>query len=253
MGGGYGEGEAEGRRFAVLLCAEDSEYVKKVHGGYFKVFVSLLGEEGETWHVYRAARGELPPAEDVDAYDGFVISGSCSDAHGDDQWIRDLLSLLEALVSKKKQLLGVCFGHQILSRALGGKTGRAKRGWDIGVTCIQPTHSTIKQFSSLHIPSHLPIIECHRDEVWELPPNAEVMAQSEKTGIEIFRYGNHVMGIQGHPEYTKNILMHLIDRLLQLNLIQNCHAEAAKASVEAGEPNREAWKKLCKAFLKSQL
>lgn len=114
MGGGYGEGEAEGRRFAVLLCAEDSEYVKKVHGGYFKVFVSLLGEEGETWHVYRAARGELPPAEDVDAYDGFVISGSCSDAHGDDQWIRDLLSLLEALVSKKKQLLGVCFGHQVL-------------------------------------------------------------------------------------------------------------------------------------------
>ncbi|CAL9086223.1 unnamed protein product, partial [Musa textilis] len=64
-----------------------SEYVKKVHGGYFKVFVSLLGEEGETWHVFHASRGELPPAEDVDAYDGFVISGSCSDAHGDDQWI----------------------------------------------------------------------------------------------------------------------------------------------------------------------
>ncbi|RWW33216.1 hypothetical protein GW17_00002077 [Ensete ventricosum] len=137
MGGGYGGGEAEGRRFAVLLCAEDSEYVKKVHGGYFKVFVSLLGEEGETWHVYRASCGELPPAEDVDSYDGFVISGSCSDAHGDDQWIRDLLSLLEALVSKKKQLLGVCFGHQL--------------------------------------------------QVWELPPNAEVMAESEKTGIEMFR------------------------------------------------------------------
>ncbi|RRT57619.1 hypothetical protein B296_00018023 [Ensete ventricosum] len=177
MGGGYGGGEAEGRRFAVLLCAEDSEYVKKVHGGYFKVFVSLLGEEGETWHVYRAARGELPPAEDVDSYDGFVISGSCSDAHGDDQWIRDLLSLLEALVSKKKQLLGVCFGHQVLLQ------------------------------------------------VWELPPNAEVMAESEKTGIEMFRLG----------------------------FLQNCHAETAKASAEAGEPNREAWKKLCKAFLKSQL
>ena len=48
---------------------------------------------------------------------------------------------------------------------------------------------------------------------------AEVMAWSEKTGIEMFRYGDHIMGIQGHPEYTKDILLHLIDRLLQLDLI----------------------------------
>ncbi|XP_019701596.1 gamma-glutamyl peptidase 5 isoform X2 [Elaeis guineensis] len=141
---------------------------------------------------------------------------------------------------------------QILTRALGGKTGRAK-GWDIGVTCIHPSHSALKLLSSLHIPSHLPVIECHRDEVWELPPHAEVIAWSEKTGIEMFRYGDHIMGIQGHPEYTKDILLHLIDRLLQRNLIQTRHAEAAKASLDAREPDREAWKKLCKSFLKGKL
>lgn len=135
---------------------------------------------------------------------------------------------------------------QILSRALGGTTGRAKKGWDIGVTCIHPSHTIIKTQASLHIPSHLPVIEFHRDEVsecrigssvffstglvhnvglpcvqvWQLPPQAEVLAWSEKTGIEMFRYGNHIMGIQGHPEYDKGILLHLIDRLLQRNLIQ---------------------------------
>ncbi|XP_008794061.2 gamma-glutamyl peptidase 5-like [Phoenix dactylifera] len=252
-GGGGGGGEMEVRkRFAVLLCAEDSEYVKKVYGGYFKVFVGLLGEEGEIWEVYRAARGELPAEEDVDAYDGFVITGSCNDAHGDDLWIKELLKLLKIIDSKRKKVLGICFGHQILSRALGGKTGRAK-GWDVGVTCIHPSQSALKLLSSLHIPSHLPVIECHRDEVWELPPLAEVMAWSEKTGIEMFRYGDHIMGIQGHPEYTKEILLHLIDRLLQRNLIQICHAEAAKASLDAREPEREAWKRLCKSFLKGKL
>lgn len=54
---------------------------------------------------------------------------------------------------------------QILSRALGGKTGRAISGWDIGVTTIHLSSSTSKFFSSLEIPTTLPIIECHRDEV----------------------------------------------------------------------------------------
>ncbi|WOK99381.1 hypothetical protein Cni_G08093 [Canna indica] len=249
--GGKGEGPRK-RQYAVLLCAEDSEYVTRVHGGYFKVFVNLLGEEGDTWHVYRAARGELPRPEEAAAYDGFVISGSCSDAHGDEPWIRNLLALLKELDAMKKKVLGICFGHQILSRALGGKTGRATKGWDIGITCIHPSHSIIKQFSSLHIPSHLPVIEFHRDEILEPPPEAEIVAQSDKTGVEIFKYGNHMMGIQGHPEYTKDILVHLIDRLLRCNLIQNCHAEAARARLNERELEREAWKRLCKAFLKGQ-
>lgn len=109
-----GEVEKKGRRkFAVLLCADDSEYVKKTYGGYFKVFVGLLGEEGEAWDLYRAAHGELPCMADVDGYDGFVITGSCNDAHGDDQWINDLVSFLKALDSLKKKVLGVCFGHQV--------------------------------------------------------------------------------------------------------------------------------------------
>lgn len=58
------------------------------------------------------------------------------------------------------------------------------------------------------------------NQVWELHPKAEVLAWSERTGVEMFRYGDHIMGIQGHPEYTKDILLHLIDRLLVRNLIE---------------------------------
>ncbi|KAG6532400.1 hypothetical protein ZIOFF_006240 [Zingiber officinale] len=313
MGGANGDAaekqEEEGRRkFAVLLCAEDSEYMQKSYGGYFKVFVRLLGEEGETWHVYRAAHGELPTADEADAYDGFVITGSCNDAEGDDPWIQGLVVFLKALDVKKKKVLGVCFGHQsivdlivegvrsaldlivggvtsallidvnaqaetesrsrntfsfplaaencvvlILSRALGGKTGRAKKGWDIGVTCIHPSRTIIDMQSPLDIPSHLPVIEFHRDEVWQLPPQAEVLAWSDKTGIEMFRYEDHILGIQGHPEYNKDIFLHLVDRLLQRNLIQTCHAEKAKRSIDTHELDREAWKRLCKGFLKGNL
>lgn len=236
------------KRFAVLLCAEDSEFVKKKYGGYFGVFVGMLGEEGEAWDLYRVSLGEFPEDEDLNSYEGFVITGSCHDAHGNDVWICELISLLKKLDSMRKKLLGFCFGHQILARALGGKTGPAIKGWDIGVTTINLSAS--KLLSNFQIPSLLTIFEFHRDEVWELPPSAEVMAWSEKTGIEMFRCGDHIMGIQGHPEYTKDILLHLIDRLQQHSLIQSCHVEVAKASLEAYEPDREAWERLCKGFLK---
>lgn len=103
-----------GKRFGVLLCAEDSDYVKKKYGGYFGVFVEMLAEEGETWDVYRVVAGELPSDDMIGLYDGFVITGSCSDAYGNDIWICKLLNLLQILNSMKKQVLGICFGHQVI-------------------------------------------------------------------------------------------------------------------------------------------
>lgn len=102
----------------------------------------------------------------------------------------------------------------------------------------------------------------------------------------MFKYGDHIMGIQGHPEYTKDILLHLIDRLLQHNYIvviqrlawspdeplasklsnlesyylifyfanvQESYADKLKSKVDTCEPDREAWKKLCTSFLKRKL
>ncbi|KAI3900320.1 hypothetical protein MKW92_000013 [Papaver armeniacum] len=236
-------------RYGVLLCAQDSEFVNKNYGGYFGVFLRLLREEGETWDKFKVHSGEFPEDEKLESYDGFVITGSASDAHGNDVWIIQLLDLLKKLVSLKKRLLGICFGHQILGRALGGKTGRAESGWDIGVININLSASACL-CDSFKIPNALSLIEFHRDQITELPPSAKVMAWSTKTGIEMFISGDHIMGIQGHPEYTKDILLNLLDRALNENLIQDSQAETAKASLEATEPSREAWMKLCRSFLK---
>lgn len=243
----------DGKRFAVLLCAEDSDYVKKRYGGYYGVFVEMLAEDGEAWEVFKVANGEFPDDDEIANFDGFVITGSCNDAHGNDVWICKLIALLKKLDSMNKKVLGICFGHQILSRALGGKTGRAISGWDIGVTAIHLSSSTSTLFSSLNIPTTLSVIECHQDEVRELPPEAEVIAWSEKTGVEMFRYGDHMMGIQGHPEYTKDILIHLIDRLMQLSFIEDSYADELKANLGKVEPDKDAWKKLCTSFLKGRL
>nr|KYP61199.1 Putative glutamine amidotransferase-like protein C13C5.04 [Cajanus cajan] len=236
------------------MCAEESEYMKKAYGGYFEVFMRMLAEEGETWDVYKVLRGEFPQDHDLLLYQGYVITGSCRDAHGNDKWIHDLLTLLRNLDSINKKILGICFGHQILGRALGGKVIPSPTGWDIGVRTITFSPSLPFALSSLDLPSRLPIIECHRDEVRELPVKAEVIAYSDKTGIEMFTYGDHIMGIQGHPEYSKDILLHLIDRLIQRDYIIDAIAVEARERINAmWEPDTEAWKRLCVTFLKGPL
>lgn len=101
------------RRYALLLAAKDSEYVTKMYDGYYNVFVQAFGDEGERWDLFRVVEGEFPSAEDLEAYDGFVISGSPHDAYGDDGWILRLCFLVQTLDAMQKRVLGICFGHQV--------------------------------------------------------------------------------------------------------------------------------------------
>ncbi|KAJ8768055.1 hypothetical protein K2173_020995 [Erythroxylum novogranatense] len=247
--------EAAGKRYALLQAARDSDYVKKVYGGYFDVFVAAFGEEGEIWDFYRVVEGEFPDKDELEKYDGFVVSGSPYDSYGNDDWILQLCLLLQTLNIMKKKVLGVCFGHQILCRALGGKVGKARTGWDVGLRRVE----LVKDLGPCSLngdlsenPPSLSIIECHQDEVWEVPSGALVIAFSDKTGVEMFTMGDHILGIQGHPEYTKDILYNLVDRLLINNCIKKDLAERAKLGLEMAEPDRKSWGMICRNFLKGR-
>lgn len=101
------------RRYALLLAARDSEYVKKVYGGYFNLFIAAFGEEGEQWDLFRVVEDDFPDMNELIHYDGFVISGSPFSAYSSDLWIIKLCFLLQTLDAMGKKVLGICFGHQV--------------------------------------------------------------------------------------------------------------------------------------------
>lgn len=101
------------RRYAMLQAVQDSDYVEKVYGGYYNVYVQAFGEEGDVWDLFRVYEGDFPEFNDLHKYDGFVITGSPSDAYGNDYWILKLCFILQIIVGMEKKVLGICFGHQV--------------------------------------------------------------------------------------------------------------------------------------------
>ncbi len=151
----------------------------------------------------RAPHQDLPTPERLSRFDRIVLSGSATSVNEDAPWIENLLTLIRSALSQKIPLLGICYGHQSLARAIGGKgaVGRAPKP-EIGWTSIQKEpHSSVSILSGL--PQSFYSFSMHYDEVRELPRNAELLARSELCGVQAFQLKDApAFGVQFHPERT---------------------------------------------------
>ncbi len=152
---------------------------------------------GATVYVRRAPDGDLP--ESVHRFDRIVISGSKTSALDGSPWVGRLEALIREAIDAGKPVLGVCYGHQMLARALGGEdhVRRAALG-EIGWTRIEMTAES-RLFRGL--PRVFHSFSSHFDEVARLPQGMKLVARSERCGIQACELeGRPVFGIQFHPE-----------------------------------------------------
>lgn len=135
-----------------------------------------------------------------------IISGSPRDAWVDDPRNDRVLEVIEHFRSTGKPLLGVCFGHQLLGRALGAPVGRHPGGYELGNVEVTLTDegATCPLFAGL--PRQLDVIESHQDAVLELPQGARLLATGEHTQVQAFDFAGHLLGIQFHPEMDPAVL-----------------------------------------------
>jgi GMP synthase (glutamine-hydrolysing) len=136
--------------------------------------------------------GELPA--DVDAVDAAVVSGSRASVYWAEEWIEALTDWVAAAAESGLPMLGVCFGHQVLARALGGRVADMGE-YEIGYRTVE--HRGGRLFEGIE--SEFTAFTTHSDEVVELPPDATVLAENDYS-VHAFRRGG-AFGVQFHPEY----------------------------------------------------
>ena len=184
-------------------------------GDYPGMFVARLSANSKvalSFEVYDVEHGIYPVS--IDACDGYIITGSKKSVYDDEAWIHDLEEYVRHLHGVQKPLVGICFGHQLVAQALGGKTESADGGWGVGVHTSQLVHQKDYMQPAL---SEVKVLVSHKDQVTVLPPGAELLATSEFCPNTMYQLGEHIVCIQGHPEFNKlysQSLMSLREKIL---------------------------------------
>lgn len=146
----------------------------------------------------------------LDSIDGILISGSRYDAFESEPWIVELVEYVrKALASDGRvRVIGVCFGHQIIGRALGVPVGRNIGGWEVSVTKVRLKEKGRELLGGKEV---MKIQQMHRDSVSSIPAGAEPLAESDVCAVQGLVVPGKAMTVQGHPEFTEAIVRELLE------------------------------------------
>lgn len=197
-------------RLGILDCDRlDPDLADRFGPVYSEMFIkgfAALAPELE-FRVWSALDGELP--EDLHECDAWLITGSRHDAYSDIPWIQALRAWIRQAHDAGVKLAGICFGHQVIAQALGGEVVKSTKGWGLGVAI----HPMLEDASWMAPARHqIRILASHQDQVALLPPGATRLAGNDFCPNFMFLQGDHIVAIQGHPEFSVEYNRALIER-----------------------------------------
>ncbi|WP_319541086.1 glutamine amidotransferase [uncultured Pseudodesulfovibrio sp.] len=152
----------------------------------------------------------LPDPADIA---GCVITGSHDMVTDDLPWIHTTARWLREALHADLPLLGICFGHQLMAHALGGKAGYHPDGLEIGTVDITLTEDGMADPLMGSLPSFFKAHVTHSQTALELPPNTTLLAASDHDPHQSFRIGLHAWGVQFHPEFDTSAIHFYVQQL----------------------------------------
>lgn len=188
-------------KIGILQCGEIPEDLAAAHGPYGEMMRRLL-PPGCDALVHDVTTGRMP-ASPTDC-EAWMLTGSAAGVYDELPWIAPLKDFLREARGRSK-LVGICFGHQIMAEAFGGRVVKSPKGWGIGLHRYEvPEPSAwMKDAAPIRVPAS------HQDQVVEAPPGARVTIASDFTPLAGLDYGDAI-SFQCHPEFTPGFCVALL-------------------------------------------
>ena len=173
-------------------------------GSYSAMVQELLGPQHE-FATFDVCNGELPAQ--LESCAAYVITGSASGVYDGDSWIDPLKEFVRG-ASGRSAMVGICFGHQLMAEAFGGRVIKSPKGWGIGLHRydVQERAAWMDDVHSIAVPAS------HQDQIVKLPDDARLLGGSEFTQYGIVEYPQRrAMSLQSHPDFSPEYAAALIE------------------------------------------
>ncbi len=186
-------------KIGILQAGRSPDNLQAEQGDYDAFFRRFLDGQGFDFETFPVLDGVFP--DSVEDADGWLVTGSRFGAYEDHDWIPLLEDFLRQSYAREIPIVGICFGHQILAQALGGKVEKFSGGWSAGV----------ESYAHEGFPQGITLIAWHQDQVTELPADARVVGSSDFCPYAALAYGDRAYTIQPHPEFNDGFAYGLIE------------------------------------------
>ncbi len=223
-------------KIGILQTGHAPDEVLDTIGDYDAMFHRLLGGHGFEFETFNVVDMEFPDGPDV--CDGWLITGSRHGAYEDLPFIPPLEDMIRAVHGADRPMVGVCFGHQIIAQAMGGKVVKFDGGWRVGRTEYD-----------LH-GQPVALNAWHQDQVVEVPDGAEVIASNEFCENAALVYGDRIWTIQPHPEFGAE-MVEALATFRGPGVVPDDQLEAARAALPDPVANATIAARMA-AFLKRE-
>jgi len=213
-------------KVAILETGRPPRALQAEFGTYPAMFAQLLGPDFAI-ETFQVQGGELPA--DPAAHGAYLITGSPSGVYDQRPWIDSLSEFIRA--ADRSKMVGVCFGHQIMAEALGGRVEKSSKGWGAGLQ----QYAIVKSEPWMEPPvSAVAVPASHQDQVVVQPPDTEVVATSDFTPFAALAWtGRPAISFQFHPEFAPAFAKALIEQ--RYDIVPD--PDAAIASLDSPNDN----------------
>jgi GMP synthase (glutamine-hydrolysing) len=163
-----------------------------------------LGLDPARIGVVRVFDGEALP--DPRSLVGAVVTGSSAMVTDREPWSEATAEWLGAAIEAETPVLALCYGHQLLAHALGGRVAKNPRGREIGTVEVALTAEARDDDLLGVFPGALRVQTSHVESVLELPPDATRLGTTKLDPNHAFRIGRATWGVQFHPEFDAHVV-----------------------------------------------
>lgn len=223
-------------RIGILQAEEFDAPTQAVVGPYLGLFERLLHGHGFDYRAWDVTALAFP--DSTDEADGWLITGSTAGAYEQHPWIAPLERIIRAIHASGRPLVGICFGHQIIAQALGGRVEKFSGGWCVGRHVYEIEGTAV------------PLNAWHQDQVTELPPGALRLGHSSFCQNAVLAYGDTVLTYQAHPEFDAAIVDHFVRT--QAVALPGPVLDAARAGLPLPTEGKAIGRQIATHFLKNR-